>query len=154
MASTVSTQSFTATLMQGHRVASGQNGDERFPVGTIAAQKPKFKQLGLDLSACHNGTLNLCTLPIKLSIRKADFHFENVTWTTHLPQETFSFVSFTLVYKKQRYHAYWYLPHPETKVEHFQHEYTIEVVCPFIVDIKYGNKVELIFDSNKIQICT
>lgn len=35
------------TVVQGHRVASGQGGDSRFPDATIELQKPAFALRGL-----------------------------------------------------------------------------------------------------------
>ena len=36
-------------IVQGHRVASGQNGNPLFPGGTLRMQAPFFQALGLDL---------------------------------------------------------------------------------------------------------
>jgi len=41
---------FSARIIQGHRVASGLNGNPDFPGGTLRMQMPLFKALGIDLS--------------------------------------------------------------------------------------------------------
>lgn len=47
------TKRFKATIIQGHRVASGLNGNPAFPGGTLRMQAPFFKARGLDLSLIH-----------------------------------------------------------------------------------------------------
>ena len=52
-----------ARVVQGHRVASGENGDPRYPGGTIRMQQPYFKALGLDLFGFYHGTVNVDIAP-------------------------------------------------------------------------------------------
>ena len=46
-------------VIRGHGVASGQNGNPRFPGGTIRMQTPAFAARGLDLDAYFPGTINV-----------------------------------------------------------------------------------------------
>ena len=46
------------TVVKGHQVASGIANDPRFSEGTIAAQLPYFKALGLNLEGFYRATLN------------------------------------------------------------------------------------------------
>ena len=57
-----------ATIVQGHRVASGLNGNPRFPGGTLRMQLPFFAELGLDLSAFYPGTLNVSIAPLSYRV--------------------------------------------------------------------------------------
>ena len=49
----------TGRLCSGHGVASGRSNESPYPNGTIRMQAPVFKALGLDLSGCYFGTLNI-----------------------------------------------------------------------------------------------
>ena len=57
-------QTVRARVVEGHRVASGRNGNPRFPGGTLRMQAPFFRELGLDLSAYHRGTINVSIAPL------------------------------------------------------------------------------------------
>ena len=78
-------------LIAGHGVASGRSADSPYPNGTIEMQRPFFKALGLDLSRCWPGTLNLSAAPLDLRLRDPDRCFPLVAWTDRHPPETFSF---------------------------------------------------------------
>jgi hypothetical protein len=46
-------QIIKVSVVAGHRVASGLNGNPRFPGGTLRMQAPHFARLGLDLGHFH-----------------------------------------------------------------------------------------------------
>ena len=58
----------TGRLCAGHGVASGTSKESPYPDGTIRMQFPVFKALGLDLSSCLFGTLNLDFAPLEVSL--------------------------------------------------------------------------------------
>jgi hypothetical protein len=62
-----------------------------------------------------------------------------------------------VLYKRVRfqgreYEGWVYHPHPETNKDHFQEASTLEVLAPFIRDIKYGDELEIILDTAEIEI--
>ena len=133
----------SGVVAHGHGVASGKAGDKRFPGGTIAMQIPFFKELGLDLSGFHAGTVNVDCAPWSFRPGPEAFLFERVKWHPEMPAETFSFARAVLVHKGIRHPAYIYLPHPETKAEHFQPGGVAEIIAPRIEGLAYGDKVAL-----------
>ena len=71
-------QHIKGTVIPGHGVASGHASDSPYPAGTIALQRPFFQQLGLDLSDCFDGTLNVSVAPMELVLRDPDHTFVDV----------------------------------------------------------------------------
>ena len=69
------------TVIAGHGVASGRESDSPYPAGTIALQRPFFQDLGLDLTDCFEGTLNVSVAPMELVLRDPDHTFECVDWS-------------------------------------------------------------------------
>jgi hypothetical protein len=144
-------QTLTARVVPGHRVASGLNGDTRFPGGTLRMQAPYFLALGFDLGVYHGGTVNVSIAPRKYRVVKAPLSFRNVKWHPVEPAEDFSFFDCRLL----RTDAKWiagkiYYPHPETKPEHFQRPDVLELLLPYINGISTG--VELIVEIPAEQI--
>jgi hypothetical protein len=79
------------TLVCGHGVASGRSTTSPYPEGTIAMQRPLFAQLGLDLSDCWPGTLNLSVAPLEVQLRDPDHTFPHLHWTDlHPPKPSLS----------------------------------------------------------------
>ena len=135
-----------ARIIRGHRVASGLNGDPRFPGGTVAMQVPHFARLGLDLSRYHRGTLNLDISPLTYRSLKPRHIFERLHWHPVEPAETFSFFAARLLHAGQTHEVLIYLPHPETKPEHFQAPTTLEVLAPWIEGLSYETILQLAID--------
>jgi hypothetical protein len=134
----------SGVIVRGHRVASGLNGDPRFPGGTLAMQRPYFAALGLDLAAMHAGTLNISIAPARYELRQPRWTFPLVKWHPTEPAETFSFVQARMETADRREAAGWiYHPHPETKPEHFQSTDVLEVLMPFVEGLDYGTPVTL-----------
>lgn len=63
--------SVPARVVRGHRVASGGNGDARFPGGTLRMQMPHFLACGLDLAVFHIGTVNVSIAPLRYRVLRA-----------------------------------------------------------------------------------
>lgn len=135
-----------ARIIRGHRVASGLNGDPRFPGGTVAMQVPHFARLGLDLSGCHPGTLNVDISPCTYRLLKPRHTFEQVQWHPVEPAETFSFFDARLLHAGRVHEVFIYLPHPETKPEHFQAPTTLEILAPWIDGLGYETAIQLAID--------
>lgn len=133
-------------VVRGHGVASGKNGDPRFPGGTIAMQLPFFASRGLNLSTYYPATINLSIAPAKFRPGKAFATFTGLKWHPQEPAEDFSFFECTLRLPETtgEIHGLIYYPHPETKPEHFQAPDTLEVLASqFVEGLEYGSRVLL-----------
>jgi CTP-dependent riboflavin kinase len=136
--------------MQGHQVASRPSA--AYPYSSLEKQKPYFKELGLDLSAYFNGTLNISIAPQEFEMTKPEFTFELVEWTDLHPPETFSFSRCKTQFEGKEYEGWVYYPHPETKKTHFQNPSLIEIITYEIVNIKYGDSIEIEINPQEITI--
>ncbi|WP_342806656.1 hypothetical protein [Alteromonas sp. M12] len=141
----------SGVVVQGHQVASGKGAGSPYPAGTIEMQRPFFKHLGLDISECFDGTLNVQLPVCAFRILKPTFCFENLHWAKGFNQETFSLVKCQIKFQVQQFDAWVYYPHPETKTQHFQQQNIIEILAPPIVNIHYGDNVTLMFNSDTIE---
>jgi hypothetical protein len=146
-------QRVSGTIMRGHRVASGLNGDVRFPGGTLAMQRSYFAALGLDLAGMHAGTLNVSIAPPRYELRQPRWTFPLVKWHPTEPAETFSFVAARLEAPRGREVSGWiYYPHPETKPEHFQSPDVLEVLMPFVEGLEYGTALSLLVPEEQMWV--
>ena len=130
-------------LERGHGVASGVAARSPYPRGTIEMQVPIFKALGLDLSDCHRGTLNISISPRTFELLRPDLTFRQVTWTDRHPPEDFSFSRCRVLFQASTYDSWIYYPHPETKKRNFQAPSTLEIIAPKIAGIGYGDRIEV-----------
>ncbi len=138
-----SSTTIPAVIFQGHRVASGLNGNPKFPGGTLLMQTPHFLQRGLDLSKFHRGTINIRIAPYRYQVLHPTVTFRSVQWHPTEPAEDFSFFDVQVIHRNESYHGLIYYPHPETKPEHFQPPDALELLLPFIPDLSYGQTVEI-----------
>lgn len=133
-----------ATIVQGHRVASGLNGNPRFPGGTLRMQLPFFKELGLDLSTFHLGTLNVGIAPLNYRVGQPKFTFRDLKWHPTEPAEDFSFFEVVVLRDDgPPVEGFIYFPHPDTKPEHFQKPDVLELLLPWTEGLAYGMKIRL-----------
>jgi hypothetical protein len=134
----------SATIVQGHRVASGLNGNPKFPGGTLRMQLPFFRDLGLDLSSYHLGTLNVSIAPLSYRVVQPKWTFQNVKWHPTEPAEDFSFFD-VVVHRDDAapVSGLIYFPHPDTKPEHFQSPDVLELLLPWTERLGYGSKLRL-----------
>lgn len=137
-------------ITRGHQVASGHAANSRYPEGTITMQKPLFKQLGLDLTDCHDATLNVAIAPLTFAIQKPTLTFRQVEWTSLHPPEDFSFSRCKVMSHGRTYDGWIYYPHPETKEDHFQSPSTLEILAPFIPNIHYGDRMQVLIDQREV----
>ena len=134
----------SSRIVQGHQVASGLNQNPRFPGGTLRMQAPHFLTLGFDFGAFYLGTVNVSIAPHSYRVVKARDTFRNVKWHPTEPAEDFSFFDFRLLRSSGPAIAgSIYYPHPETKPEHFQPPDTLELLLPFVNDLRYGMALSL-----------
>jgi len=123
-----------------------------YPYSSLEKQKPYFKELGLDLSAYFNGTLNISIAPLEFEMTRPEFTFPFVAWTDLHPPETFSFSRCKVKFEGKEYEGWVYYPHPETKKTHFQNPSLIEIITYEIANIRYGDTLELEINSSEITI--
>lgn len=142
-----------ATIVQGHRVASGLNGNPRFPGGTIRMQLPHFAALGLDLSAFYPGTLNVSIAPQNYRVGTPRYTFRALKWHPTEPAEDFSFCEVTVHRDDAPPVSGWiYVPHPETKPEHFQSADVLELLLPWTEGLSYGTRVRLEVQAEQMVV--
>ncbi len=144
------------TVVQGHGVASGTATNSPYPQGSVAMQAPFFKALGLDLSDCHIGTLNVAIDAATWRILQPTHRFDNVVWTHLHPAETFSFVRCSLIFEAaheaRTVPAWLYYPHPETKATHWQNSRVMEIIAPRLQGVGYGAQLRLEFAEGAIAV--
>ncbi len=145
-------QSVECELIAGHQVASGKASDTPYPAGSIELQLPFFKALGLDLSNCYLGTLNVSIKPYRFEWLKPDFQFERVQWIEGFGPETFWFAACEIEYAQQIYAGWIYYPHPSTKTQHLHSDQVLEIICQPIPNIQYGDRLKLRYHSEKIRL--
>jgi hypothetical protein len=141
---TASWQKVGGVVVRGYGVASGLNGNPRFPGGTLQMQLPYFRALGLDIEAFHRGTLNVSIVPLRYQVGRARYTFRHVAWHPTEPAEDFSFFDCRVSRDKvPPVDGLIYYPHPETKPEHFQQPDVLELLLPWLEGLQYGVIVEL-----------
>ncbi len=140
----------TGIVVRGYRVASGPSED--YPYGALDRQRPIFKARGFDLSDYFNGTLNIDIRPATFKLMKPEHTFYNVEWTDLHPPEHFSFSRCKVIFKDVEYDGWIYYPHPETKIRNFQNPSLLEVIAKPIPGIKYGDKAEVLVNSNEMAV--
>jgi hypothetical protein len=146
-------QTFTARVIQGHRVASGLNGNPHFPGGTLRMQAPFFRKLGVDLAAFHPGTVNVSIAPHRYRPGRARHTFRDVKWHPTEPAEDFSFFDLRLIRAGLSPLAgFIYYPHPDTKPTHFQQLDVLELLLPFVEGMHYGMELTLETPADQLSI--
>ena len=140
-------------LCAGHGVASGTSTQSPYPEGSIRMQSPVFRSLGLDLSDCFFGTLNLDFAPLEVSLSNPDHLFEKVRWTELHPPETFSFWRVEIKATEVEVVSGWiYYPHPETKERHWQPPTTLELLAPRLSGVEPGCTISLRDPRRRIKL--
>jgi len=142
----------TGVLLKGYQIASGTSPITPYKDGSIKLQKPFFEERGFCMKKLYLATLNIDIPNHEFTIVKPTYHFKHLKWEEDSPPETFSIVPCTLKYKMKQYDAFIYYPHVETKTNHIQKKSTLEILAPFIEEISYGDNIQLILDTQKINI--
>ena len=144
-------------VIPGHRVASGLNGDPRFPEGTIRPQLPFFRAAiaGFDTffgeGGVFAGTVNVA-LPGKISIVAPEIRLAQVLWTDRLPPENFFLSRGELLHRGRSRPCLLYIPDPATKPDHIQDAATLELLTAHIADLTYGDLVEVRYRPEAIAV--
>ncbi len=131
----------SGTLVAGHGVASGANGDPRFPGGTIAMQAPHFAAAGVDIGRYHPATMNVSVAPRRLVVTAPQATLRQVRWHPTEPAEDFSFVACRVTAGGVTVDGLVYRPHPETKPEHYQPDSVVEILAPYLGELPPGTTV-------------
>ncbi len=146
-------QPLTAVVIPGYQVASGLNGNPRFPGGTLRMQAPLFRALGIDLDDFYPGTVNISIAPCRYRVLAARHTFRDVKWHPVEPAEDFSFFDVRLVRPGEPPLAgLVYYPHPDTKPEHFQQPDVLELLLPFVEGMRYGMELHLEVPVDQLAI--
>ena len=141
-------------VKRGHGVASGASPDSPYPRGSLEMQIPLFRELGLDLSDRHRGTLNISIEPYTYGVTSPEFTFYGVEWTDEHPPENFSFSECKLIYDNELYTGWIYYPHPETKKRDFQGPSIVQVISDHISGLECGDQIEIMLNTEEIKpIC-
>ena len=123
-------------------MASGLNGDAKFPGGTLRMQAPHFRALGLNLERFHFGTLNVSIAPRRFRVLDAALTLRAVKWHPTKPAEDFSFLDVPLLRRDApAVDGLVYYPHPETKPAHFRAPDVLELLLPFVPRLDYGMEI-------------
>jgi len=134
-----------AKIVPGHGIASGKTKDRRFPSGTISLQMPHFESEGFSGKSLHQGTLNLDVSPYSFILGIPSYQFSQVKWCEDLEPENFSFFPCRLIDplddNRKEYPSYVYWPHPSTKPGFEQPPCVLELLAPYIPDVKYGQSL-------------
>lgn len=139
-------------VQQGYQIASGKATDRPYPEGSIKMQLPYFQALGLDLTSCFLGTLNISIHPYTFELVNPTYTFSQVQWNPDSPAEDFSFSTCRISYHNENHSGWIYYPHPETKPAHFQDPSTLEILAPFIPNIAYGVTIDLGINLREVQV--
>ncbi|MBL9201426.1 MAG: hypothetical protein JNL39_13025 [Opitutaceae bacterium] len=149
----MSWQTFSARVVRGHRVASGLNGDPKFPGGTLRMQTPHFRAQGLELGRFFPGTLNISIAPLRYCVLAPRLTLRAVKWHPTEPAEDFSFFDVRLLRADgPAVEGLVYFPHPETKPAHFQAADVLELLLPLVPGLDYGMEIRLEARSDQLQI--
>ncbi|MFT7514572.1 MAG: hypothetical protein ACI9QL_003794 [Candidatus Omnitrophota bacterium] len=133
-------------VQQGHRAASGANGNPKFPGGTIRMQIPFFKALGLDLSGLYPGTINVSVTPHVFEPIRPTHAFKQLQWCDDAAED-FSFFTCELMHAGETHRGWIYWPSPDTKPAAHGHEqniHIVELLMPWIEGLAYGDAVSLV----------
>ena len=146
-----STNRITATIVEGHGIASGKADDNRYPGGTIKAQLKHFLDRGLDLSIYFPGTINVDIQPHSYRIIHPKYFFEQVEWSAFIAPENFYFFDVECRMDNKTYKGLIYMPDPMTKEEHFQASSVLELLLPKVEDLQYGHSMIIETEQHQIQ---
>lgn len=144
-----------ATVVPGHRVASGTGDDPRFPAGTIRPQLPFFAAAAPALFAHLGappfpGTVNL-RLRCAVVPGTPDCRLPDIRWTDQLPAETFLLSRAWLEAGTGWQPMLLYIPDPLTKPDHHQPADVVELLGPLIAGLAYGATVKLRYPAAALR---
>ena len=146
-------QIITARVVAGHGVASGRNGNPRFPGGTLRMQADHFRERGVDLAPFFPGTVNVIIAPFRYRVVAPRQTIRQLKWHPTDPAEDFSFFDVRAARPGgQPVPGLIYYPHPETKPTHFQQPDVLELLLPHIPDLRVGGEIRLEIPRDQMLI--
>jgi len=146
-------QTVAARVVAGHGVASGRNGNPKFPGGTLRMQADHFRKQGVDLFMFHIGTVNVSIAPYAYQVLSSRHTVRQVKWHPTDPAEDFSFFDVRVLAPDcATVHGLIYYPHPDTKPTHFQHPDVLELLLPFVKSLSYGAEIQLAVRRDQLRI--
>jgi len=146
-------QVITARVVSGHGVASGRNGNPRFPGGTLRMQADHLRQCGIDLSAFFLGTINVSIAPYRYRVVHPRHTIRQLKWHPTEPAEDFSFFDIRAAGPVgDPVAGLIYYPHPDTKPTHFQRPNVLELLLPHIDQVRVGAEMRLEIPRNQMLI--
>ena len=139
--------------VNGHGVASGTSNTLRIPQARSECNRPFFKALGLDLSSCFCGTLNLDFSPLEVSLADPDHCFQRCNGLISIHLRPSRFGMFRLEKDQVNLSVGWvYYPHPETKQRHWQSATTLELLAPRLSSVCNGSEAQIHDPHGRIKL--
>jgi hypothetical protein len=124
----------------------------RYPEGTINLQKPRFKELGLDIDHCYSGTINLSIAPNTFEIIKPEFFLKEIIWKEGRKPENFLICRCIIVHGPKLSDGFVYYPDPSTKVASPDNPNHLQLLAPYIEGLSYGARLSVLLRSREIRI--
>ena len=115
-------------------------------------QVSHFLERGFNIGNLYLGTLNVSIAPLRYRVVKPRHTFAKVKWHPTEPAEDFSFFNVRLMLPDNPVTGYIYFPHPDTKPEHFQHPDVLELLLPFVENLRYGMTLSLEIPATQMVI--
>lgn len=140
----------SALVTPGHQIASGKNPNTPYPKGSIKLQWPFLQRSPLDLQDLSSaGTLNIDLRPYEFVPNSPETTI-TAQWFQKIT-ETFLFFPIKIRYQAKLYKGYVYYPSPDTKPDHFKPPYHIDLLLPWIENISYGDRIEILLPKDNIK---
>ena len=143
--------SIKGVISQGFGHASGQRS-QKYPEGTINLQKQHFPKHGLDISDCFSGTVNLDISPRTYRLVKPEFFLEGVIWKEGRIPENFFIARTVILSEGHAIDGFIYHPDLSTKTGSIDKPYHLQLLAPFIPNLKLGNSLEIKLRSSEIEL--
>lgn len=133
----------------GH--ASGTRST-KYPEGTINLQQPHFLALGLDITHCFAGTINLSIAPSRYRVLNTEFVLRGVLWKVGRRPENFFIGRCRIVSDAGLVEGFIYHPDPSTKETSFDDPSHFQLLAPHIPGIAYGVRLVMHYRSTEFEI--
>ena len=149
---TAAIQKVGFVVVPGRGAASGKREYQDLG-GSIRAQKPLFKQRGVDLDAFYEATLNLKIAARGFEVLQPLFRIRDLLWLPGYPGENFDLCNCCVSVAGVTYPALTYYPRPETKGPYAEPapDDIVEVLAPFVPGLTYGTRGHLMIDAAQLR---
>ncbi|MDO8482043.1 MAG: hypothetical protein Q7S75_03095 [bacterium] len=146
----ISWQRVKGVVIRGARRTSNIDGNSPYGRGTLELQFPLFRELGLDLSGCFMGTLDIRINPRTWVMVPTEPTFHGIKWFAG-KEEDFFFSKCWLTFAGKTYLAWLYCASPG-KPHYIRGPSLFEVIAEKIPNIGYGDTVMLEINPEDIRI--